>query len=111
MMKNAEKAKLYNTWLNSGPTILPRKFQIPFIKREPENQRARRERLALEQLKTEIDLLQMRSNYNEDNEDKYHSLDENVLSFLKTKMSRSVFNILTRIWNDETAIYSKMAKI
>ena len=98
MMKNAEKAKLYNTWLSSGPTILPRKFQIPSIKGEPENQRVRRERLALEQFKTEIDLLQMRSKYNED---KYHSLDEKVLSFLKTKMSSSVFNILTRMWNDE----------
>lgn len=84
MIKNAAKAKIYNTWLNSGPKTLPRKLQIPTIREESKNQRVRRERLAMEEFKAELDLLQVWAKFNAD---KYQSNDNKVNSFFKNKTS------------------------
>ena len=98
MIKNAEKAKLYNAWLGSEPKVIPRKLQIPEIKGEPENQRIRRENLALEQFKTERDLLEMRGQYNED---KFKSIDRDIQEFWDNKIPDSAFQILMKMWKNE----------
>jgi hypothetical protein len=98
MVKNSQKAKIYDKWLLSGPRVMPRKLQITEIRGEPENQRVRREKLVLENFKTERDLLQMRG---KQNEDKYKSIDINVQTFFENKVPPFIFNNLMKKWNEE----------
>ena len=98
MLKNTEKAKLYDRWIISEPRVIPRKLQIPAIKGEPENQRRRREILALEHFKAERDLLEMRGKYNED---KFKSIDLQIQSFWENKLPDSAFRILMEMWEKE----------
>ena len=98
MIKNSEKADIYDKWLTSGPKVIPRKFQFNEISGEPENQRVRRERLALEKFKAEIDLLHMRAKYNDD---KYKSIDQKMRSFFTGKINGTAFQVLMFMWENE----------
>lgn len=98
MVKNAEKSKIYQSWLMSGPTVIPRKLQIPEIRGEPENQRVRREKLVLEKFKTEIDLLQMRGKYNED---KFQSIDHEVYLHFQKNLQPDILERIIKLWNDD----------
>ena len=98
MTKNTEKAKLYDRWIISEPRVIPRKLQIPAIKGEPENQRLRREILALEHFKAERDLLEMRGKYNED---KFKSIDLQIQNFWENKLPDSALRTLMEMWEKE----------
>lgn len=95
MIKNNYKAGIYERWLNSSPKILPRKFQIKPILNEPEQQRQLREKLALEKLKTEIELLKLRG---QNNEQKYISIDEKIYTELKKYAEGECLENVNKLW-------------
>ena len=98
MVKNAEKANVYQSWLQSDNPTIPRKFQMPEIAGEPENQRMRREKLAREKFLAEIDLLAMRGKYNEE---KYKAIDDEVSSFFVDKVDHNTHEDIMKLWRDE----------
>ncbi|KAK3093437.1 hypothetical protein FSP39_015732 [Pinctada imbricata] len=98
MVKNAEKANVYQSWLQSDNPTIPRKFQMPEIAGELENQRMRREKLAREKFLAEIDLLAMRGKYNEE---KYKAIDDEVSSFFVDKVDHNTHEDIMKLWRDE----------
>ena len=82
MLKNRNKSEIYEKWMNSTPIILPKKLQIKPIPDEPEVQRRLRERMSLDKMRMETELLKLRA---DTNEEKFKSIDENMKSELAKK--------------------------
>uniref|UniRef100_A0A0L8GWS3 Uncharacterized protein n=1 Tax=Octopus bimaculoides TaxID=37653 RepID=A0A0L8GWS3_OCTBM len=98
MLKNHNKAEIYDKWLNSSPIILPRKFQIKHITDEPEGQRYLREKLASEKMKTEVELLKLRA---QNHEQKYTKIDDEMLFELTTHSNEQSLEHVIKLWKDE----------
>ena len=60
-INNAYDADQYEKWLSEDTPILPRKFRIPGIRGEPEEQKTIRANMAIERVRGEIRLLRMRA--------------------------------------------------
>ena len=65
---------------------------------EPDDHRRRRERKALDNFKTERDLLDLRA---QSHEEKYRSIDEETISIISEKSVGRGKGILINMWNDE----------
>lgn len=98
MLKNKNKADIYLNWLESSPIVLPRKLQFKEISEEPEQQRRRREKLAMDQFQAEIDLLQMRAKANEE---KCDTVDLEMEQLIKTKANGNIAKNLLFLWNTD----------
>ena len=60
-LRNENLSKLYETWRNQTPMVLPQQLQMLKINGEPDDQRRRREKQVLDNYKTERDLLELRA--------------------------------------------------
>ena len=54
-------AKVYESWRNTTPIVIPRKLKITEIREEPDNQRRLRERRVLDMYRSEKELLELRA--------------------------------------------------
>ena len=98
MLKNNGKAEIYEKWINSTPIILPRKIQIKQIPNEPEQQRTLREKMALDSLKMEIELLRLRAN---SHEQKFKSTDVNMEEEISKKAVDMLYENTTKLWREK----------
>ena len=98
MIKNRNKAEVYLNWLESSPITLPRKLQFREIPDEPEQQRRRREKLAMDQFQAEIDLLQMRGKVNED---RFQNTDLEMEQLLESKTQGNILKNVLELWRTE----------
>ena len=67
MIRNENTAKIYETWKNNSPPIIPRKMQMQPIKGEPEAQTKLREKQVLQNFQTEMELMKSRAESHEEN--------------------------------------------
>ena len=98
MLKNYNKAEIYEKWLNSTPLILPRKLQIKPITDEPEQQRRLRERMSLDKMSTEIELLKLRGSTNEE---KYKAIDNEMFEEFSKKSEGLLLENIKKLWMEE----------
>ena len=85
-------------WRDQTPIILPQQVQMHNIHGEPDDHRRRRERKALDNFKTESDLLDLRA---QSHGEKYRSIDEEMISIISEKSVGRGKGILINMWNDE----------
>ena len=97
-LKNHNKAEIYLSWLQTSPITLPRKLQFKEIPDEPEPQRRRREKLAMDNFQAEIDLLQMRARANEE---KFETTDFEMEQLIKEKSNGNVQKNLIQLWKSD----------
>ena len=98
MIKNHNKAEIYEKWINSTPIILPRKLQIKPIREEPEQQRRLRERMSLDKMNMEIELLRLRSSANEE---RYKDIDVQMEREIKEKADGILCENVMKLWKEE----------
>ena len=98
MLKNSNKTEIYEKWITSTPIILPRKLQVKSISDEPERQRRLREKMALDKFHTEIELLKLRA---ESNEEKYKSVDEQMAIEISKKADGTLYENVIKLWEEE----------
>ena len=98
MLKNSNKADIYEKWITSTPIILPRKLQVKCIPDEPEQQRRLREKMSLDKFRMEIELLRLRA---ETNEQKYKSIDEQMQEEISKKAEGTLYDSTIKLWNEE----------
>ena len=61
MLKDKETSKIYLTWSKNDTPVISRKYFRKSIDNEPEDQNMLRTKSALEKLKTESEILHLRS--------------------------------------------------
>ena len=98
MLKNGNKADIYEKWSTSTPIILPRKLQVKLIPDEPEQQRRLREKMALDKFRMEIELLRLRA---ESNEQKFKSIDEQMEVEISKKAEGILYENTIKLWKEE----------
>lgn len=98
-LRNENLSKLYETWRNQTPMVLPQQLQMLKINGEPDDQRRRREKQVLDNYKTERDLLELRA---QSHEEKYKRLDEEMISIISEKATGRCKDILVTLWYEDT---------
>lgn len=106
-LKNQKKSDIYLSWLETSPITLPRKLQFKEIPDEPEQQRRRREKLAMDQFQAEIDLLQMRGKANEE---KYENTDLEMENLIREKSHGNVQKNLIELWKSDCTQQEEISK-
>jgi len=96
-IRNMKMSEVYQRWISSTPVTIPRKFQIPKIKGEPENQRFIREQRLLEAIKSEIELNRLRA---ENHTDKYKQLDNDMHRIISNKSNCASKSLLLSWWKE-----------
>ena len=97
-LRDENLSKVYEAWRDQTPIILPQQVQMHNIHGEPDDHRRRRERQALDNFKTERDLLDLRA---QSHEEKYRSIDEEMISIISEKSVGRCKDILINMWNGE----------
>ncbi|MEW8547357.1 MAG: hypothetical protein AB2693_27935, partial [Candidatus Thiodiazotropha sp.] len=97
-IRNDNTCKLYETWKNNAPMIIPRKLQMKFIEGEPLTQTQRRERQVIYNYQTDIELLELRAR---SHEEKVHSIDQQMEELINQKTTGQRRELLMKNWKDE----------
>ena len=82
MERNENTAKIYETWKNSSPVIIPRKLQMNPIREEPLAQTKLREKQVPLNLETELELMKLRG---ESHQEKYQQIDKEMEDIINKK--------------------------
>ena len=98
-LRNENQAKIYESWRNQTPIIIPQQLQMHNVNGEPDDQRRRRERQVLDNFKTEKDLLELRA---QSHEEKYKKTDDEMIAIISEKANGRCREILTTLWYEET---------
>ena len=98
MLKNSNKAEIYQKWLTSTPMVLPRKLQIKAIIEEPDQQRRLREKLSLDKMHNEIELLRLRGSANEQ---KLQDIDHEMNELITSKAEGGIREEVLKLWKQE----------
>ena len=106
-LRNENLSKLYETWRNQTPMILPQQIQMLKINGEPDDQRRRREKQVLDNYKTERDLLELRA---QSHEEKYKRLDEEMISIISENATGRCKDILVTLWYEDTNKEEEISK-
>ena len=98
MLRNENTAKVYETWINNSPPIIPRKMQMKPIKGEPESQTKLREKQVIQNFQTEIELMKLRA---ESHEEKYKNIDSEMEELINKKVSGQRGDQVKKLWKEE----------
>ena len=98
-IRNDNTSKVYETWKEGAPMIIPRKFQMKAIEGEPLTQTQRREKQVMYNFQTEIELLELRAR---SYEEKVHTIDQQMEELIYQKTSGQRRELVKKIWKDET---------
>ena len=98
MIRNENTAKVYETWKNNSPSIIPRKFQMKEINEEPLTQTKLREKQAMLNFETEIELMKLRA---ESHQERYQKIDTEMGELINKKYSGQKQEMLRKLWRDE----------
>ena len=96
-LRNENLSKVYEAWRDQTLIILPQQVQMHNIHGKPDDHRRRRERQVLDNFKSERDLLDLKA---QSHEEKYRSIDEEIISIISEKSVGMCKNILISMWND-----------
>ena len=96
--RNRNIANKYNEWLSLEKIILPQWLQMKMIPNEPENLTRRREKHVLDNMRTEIDLLQVR---HENQEEKYRGIDDKMTEEINKITTGERRNTLLKLWDED----------
>ena len=88
-------AELYNEWINQTDPFIPRKFRHKEINGEQSEETELRKELSIERVKTEIKVLQLRS---QKFEKKFSDVDENMFETINRNASGNEAEKLRDIW-------------
>ena len=77
--------------------ILPQQLQMLKINENPDDQKRRREKQALDNYKTGRDLSELRAH-----EEKYKRLDQEMISIISEKATGRCKDILETLWYEDT---------
>ena len=97
-LRNENLSKVYEAWRDQTPIILPQQVQMHNIHGEPDDHQRRRERQVFDNFRTERDILDLRA---QSHEEKYGSIDEEMISIISEKSVGRCEVILINMWNDE----------
>ena len=98
IVRNDNTSKIYDGWKNNAPLIIPRKFQMKEIAGESLIQTQRREKQVIYIFKTDIELLELRAR---SQEEKYRSIDQEMLELVEKKTSRQRRELLKKLWKED----------
>ena len=98
MVRNENTAKIYETWKNSSPVIIPRKLQMNPIREEPLAQTKLREKQVLLNLETELELMKLRG---ESHQEKYQQIDKEMEDIINKKINGQRRELLNKLWKED----------
>lgn len=96
--RNKNIASKYTEWSELDTVILPQWLQMKAIPNESTNLTKRREKQVLDNLKTEIELLQLR---HENQEEKYRGIDDKMKEEISKLTTGERRNALIKLWDEE----------
>lgn len=97
-LRNRNLATKFEEWLQEDPVIIPQWAQMKAIQNEPESITQRREKQVMDNLKTEKELLILRS---ECQETKYKEIDTKMISEIEKQVTGQCRNFLVKMWQDD----------
>lgn len=97
-LKNKNTAECYYKWIASEVPIIPKKFQMKYIKSESKAEQQIREQVAMHKFKSEIELLKLRA---ESHKVKFQSIDEEMRKILQQKSEGKTLQEIVEMWKDE----------
>jgi hypothetical protein len=97
-LRNENQRKTYEEWKKSTPIILPQKLQMKEIQGEPDDQRRKRERQVLDNYRTEIELLELRS---QSHAARVKQIDDEMDTLFGQKTNGQREILLKKLWRDE----------
>ena len=98
MLRNKNTSETYNTWKNTAPMILPRKFQMKTIEGEPITQTQRREKQVVYNYQTNIELLELRAG---SHEEKCQTIDKTMEELICQKATGQRREMIAQLWKDD----------
>ena len=98
MLRNKNTSETYNTWKNTVPMILPRKFQMKTIEGEPITQTQRREKQVVYNYQTDIELLELRAG---SHEEKCQTIDKTMEELICQKATGQRREMIAQLWKDD----------
>ena len=96
--RNKKIAEKYEEWLTLESVILPQWIQMKPIANEPEALTKRREKQVLDNFRTEIELLHLRQ---ESQEEKDKGIDDKIAEEINKLTSGQRRKALQKLWNDD----------
>ena len=97
-VRNAKLSKVYESWRNTTPIIIPKKLQMIEIKDEPDNQRRVRERRVLDMYRSEKDLLELHAGQHEES---LKGIDQEIVDLISKKATGQRRKILIDWWKQD----------
>lgn len=107
MVKNKGHYETYEQWICAEITVVPRYLQRKKFINEQPNQQAVRASAALNDYRAEIELQKLRA---DQNKERYLQIDKEMFEFIEEKSTGQTRQILTDIWEKETARNESISK-